>query len=107
MINLAFVLLLGIVMVGWVLFSLVGGGAFTEPLRVTADFASSGGVFTNQEVTYRGVLVGKVGDLVLNADGVDIELLIDPEWEGTIPSDLLATVQSKSAVGEQFVNLSP
>ena len=106
-INLIFVLLLGIVMVGWVLLSLVGGGAFTEPLRVTADFASSGGVFTNQEVTYRGVLVGKVGDLELNADGVNIELLIDPEWEGTIPSDLLATVQSKSAVGEQFVNLSP
>ena len=106
-INLTVVLLLGALMVGWVLFGLVGGGAFTEPLRVTADFASSGGVFSNQEVTYRGVLVGKVGDLTLNPDGVDIELLIDPEWEGTIPSDLLATVQSKSAVGEQFVNLTP
>ena len=107
MVNLVAVLGLGILMVGWVLVSLVGGGIFNEPMRVTADFASSGGVFTNQEVTYRGFLVGKVGDLTLNDGGVDIELLIDPEWEGTIPADLLATVQSKSAVGEQFVNLSP
>ncbi|HEX2057085.1 MAG TPA: MCE family protein, partial [Actinomycetota bacterium] len=71
------------------------------------DFAESSGVFTNQEVTYRGVLVGRVGDLELNDDGVDIELLIDGEWEGRIPADSVARIQSKSPVGEQFVNLTP
>jgi virulence factor Mce-like protein len=105
--NLFTVLLLGVLTVGWVLTSLVGNAVGEDPLSVTADFAGSGGVFTNQEVTYRGVLVGKVGDLSLNEDGVDIELLIDPGWKQRIPSDLHASIQSKSAVGEQFVNLTP
>jgi virulence factor Mce-like protein len=107
MVNLVAVALLGILMVGWVLYSIVGGGGLSAPYRVTADFASTGGVFTNQEVTYRGVLIGKVGDLSLNDDGVDIVLEIDPDWKDQVPADVVATVQSKSAVGEQFVNLTP
>ena len=106
-INLIAVLLLGILTVGWVLSSLIGEGFGAGPFSVTADFASSGGVFTNQEVTYRGVLVGRVGDMELSEDGVDIELLIDRRWENEIPVDLIATVRSKSAVGEQYVNLTP
>lgn len=106
-VNLTVVLLLFVLTVGWVVTSVIGpeltGGQFT----VTADFAQSGGVFTNQEVTYRGVLVGRVGDLELNEDGVDIELLIDSEWEGRIPAGAIARIQSKSPVGEQFVNLTP
>lgn len=107
LVNLFVVLVLGIVMVAWVVLELVGVTLGQGPLRVTADFAGSGGVFTNQEVTYRGVLVGKVGNLALNDSGVDIELVIDPEWKGRIPSDVEATIGSKSAVGEQFVNLTP
>lgn len=105
--NLITVLLLGVLTVGWVVFRLVGGGVLEDRFAVTADFASTGGVFTNQEVTYRGVLVGKVGELHLNADGVDVTLDIEPEWKDKIPQDVVATVQSKSAVGEQFVNLTP
>ena len=105
--NLITVLLLGVLMVGWVITRIVGGGPGGGSFSVTADFAGSGGVFTNQEVTYRGVLVGRVGEMDLNADGVDVELLIDSEWENEISADLVASVQSKSAVGEQFVNLTP
>jgi virulence factor Mce-like protein len=106
-INLVVVAILGVVTVGWVLTQIVGTGAFESPMSISADFESSGGVFTNQEVTYRGVLVGRVGALELNDDGVDIELLIDPEWADKIPTAVEAKVQSKSAVGEQFVNLTP
>ncbi|HYP24042.1 MAG TPA: MlaD family protein [Actinomycetota bacterium] len=106
-INLGVVLLLFVVTVGWVITSVVGPQVTGGQFEVTADFAESGGVFTNQEVTYRGVLVGRVGDLELNEDGVDIELLIDGEWEGRIPADSIARIQSKSPVGEQFVNLTP
>ncbi|MGH2735056.1 MAG: MCE family protein, partial [Actinomycetota bacterium] len=105
LINLAVVVLLGAVMTAWVLTQIVGPAVVKRPFTVTADFANTGGVFTNQEVTYRGVLVGRVGDLSLNDDGVDIELLIDSEWEESIPADTLAEVNSKSAVGEQYVNL--
>jgi phospholipid/cholesterol/gamma-HCH transport system substrate-binding protein len=108
LVNLAAVGVLAVVTVGWVLTEVVGTGITERPFTVTADFDSSGGVFTNQEVTYRGVLVGKVGELRLNNDGgVSIDLLIDPEWEGEIPSNSVAVVQSKSAVGEQYVNLIP
>ena len=107
-VNLAAVAVLAVVMVAWVLTQVVGSGALTAPFIVRVDFASSGGVFTNQEVTYRGVLIGKVGELTLNeSGGVDIELLIRPEWDGVIPAGVTAKVQSKSAVGEQFVNLTP
>jgi phospholipid/cholesterol/gamma-HCH transport system substrate-binding protein len=106
LINLVAVGLLAVGMVAWVFFSLVGLGT-NKPYTVTADFAASGGVFINQEVTYRGVLVGQVGDMTLNDDGVEIELVIEPEWTDRIPADVLANVRSKSAVGEQFVNLTP
>lgn len=107
LVNLVVVLLLGIVMVAWVVIKMAGVNVGDSPLRITADFASSGGVFTNQEVTYRGVLVGKVGALELNEDGVDVEMIIDPEWKGRISADVDATIGSKSAVGEQYVNLTP
>lgn len=106
-VNLVAVLLIGLLMVGWVITRVVGSGLFEHPFVVTADFKSSGGVFTNQEVTYRGVFVGKVGELSLNDDGVNVELLIEPEWEGKIPAGVRAQIESKSAVGEQFVNLTP
>lgn len=104
-INLATIVFLFVLTVGWVVVKLLGGGSGAYP--VTVDLASSGGVFTNQEVTYRGVLIGRVGDMALNDDGVDVELLIDQEWADRVPADVVASVQSKSAVGEQFVNLTP
>ena len=106
-VNLAVVVALFVLTVGWVVTSVIGPQITGGQFKVTADFADSGGVFTNQEVTYRGVLVGRVGDLSLNDDGVDIELLIEREWEGRIPAASIARIQSKSAVGEQFVNLTP
>ena len=77
-----------------------------ERYTVTAMFPDAGGVFTNQEVTYRGVTVGQVGELRVIEDGVAIDLLIK---KGTdIPAeDVEARVMFKSAVGEQFVDLLP
>ncbi|MEW2631374.1 MlaD family protein [Streptomyces sp. NPDC048389] len=73
---------------------------------VRADFAASGGIFEGAEVTYRGVPVGRVGELRLSdADGVSVALDIE---DGTrIPADTLAVVANRSAVGEQYVDLQP
>jgi phospholipid/cholesterol/gamma-HCH transport system substrate-binding protein len=72
---------------------------------VSADFAESGGIFTNAEVTYRGVTVGRVDKLKLQRDGVRVHLRLD---DGTkIPSDTVAVVANRSAVGEQYVDLQP
>ncbi|MEU1630960.1 MlaD family protein [Streptomyces sp. NPDC020096] len=76
-----------------------------RPYTVRAQLADSGGIFTGAEVTYRGVPVGRVGPLRLTADGVTVELRLK---NGTrIPSDTLAVVADRSAVGEQYVDLQP
>ncbi|MDQ3957725.1 MAG: MCE family protein [Actinomycetota bacterium] len=73
---------------------------------VMAIFPDAGGVFTNQEVTYRGITVGQVGRMTVVEEGVQIELLIKSGTD--IPAeDVEARVMFKSAVGEQFVDLLP
>ncbi len=78
---------------------------FDEDYTVNASFAESGGIFSGAEVTYRGQPVGKVGDLKLLSDGVDVAL--DIKKGVKIPSDLLAVVANRSAIGEQYVDLQP
>ncbi len=73
---------------------------------VTADFADSGGIFAGAEVTYRGIAVGKVKQLKFTEDGVDVVLDINKDAP-KISSDVVATVANKSAIGEQYVDLSP
>ncbi|MFI9007192.1 MCE family protein [Actinosynnema sp. NPDC053489] len=73
---------------------------------VTVQLAESGGLFTNGEVTYRGVAVGRVGPMRLTSDGLEVDLDIDP-GAPAIPADLEAVVANRSAVGEQFVDLRP
>jgi phospholipid/cholesterol/gamma-HCH transport system substrate-binding protein len=79
-----------------------GGGGYVVTMRL----ADSGGVFTNSEVTYRGVSVGRVGPMRLTADGVEVDLVIDPDAP-PISADLDAVVANRSAVGEQYVDLRP
>src|ERR687895_1996635 len=77
-----------------------------ERYSVYAIFPDAGGVFTNQEVTYRGLTVGKVGEMEVVDKGVRIELQIGEETK--VPKEATqARVMFKSAVGEQFVDLLP
>ncbi|TCC53936.1 MCE family protein [Kribbella capetownensis] len=78
---------------------------FDEDYTVSASFGESGGIFTGAEVTYRGQPVGRVGELKLLSDGVEVNL--DIENKAKIPSDLLAVVANRSAIGEQYVDLQP
>jgi phospholipid/cholesterol/gamma-HCH transport system substrate-binding protein len=78
----------------------------TDRYSVYAVFPDAGGVFTNQEVTYRGITVGQVGRMDVVEEGVKIQLQIDDKYE--IPREgTEARVMFKSAVGEQFVDLLP
>ena len=99
------VAVIGIVYVGGTyvrIDNLLGFGQY----RVTAEFADSGGIFTNAEVTYRGVPVGTVGTLSLTRAGIDVELLLDTGGPD-IPTSALAVVANRSAIGEQYVDLQP
>ncbi|ASU80193.1 MCE family protein [Actinopolyspora erythraea] len=73
---------------------------------VTVQLADSGGIFPNAEVTYRGVQVGRVGELELTPRGVEVPLDIEPSTP-RIPSDVRAVVANRSVVGEQYVDLLP
>jgi phospholipid/cholesterol/gamma-HCH transport system substrate-binding protein len=72
---------------------------------VGADFQESGGIFSNAEVTYRGITVGRVDRLELQRDGVRVYLRLNGGTK--VPSDTRAVVANRSAVGEQYVDLQP
>lgn len=99
------VALLGLLYVGGKyvrLDNMLGFGQYT----VALDLADSGGIFSNAEVTYRGVPVGTVGNLSLTRDGVQVELKLD-NGGPDIPADTKAVVANRSAIGEQYVDLQP
>ena len=79
---------------------------YDSSYTVAAHFKQSGGIFTGAEVTYRGVGIGKVENMKLTDDGVDVLLSVENKYD-KIPKDSVALVGNKSAVGEQYVELQP
>ncbi|SFW91555.1 MCE family protein [Amycolatopsis australiensis] len=78
------------------------GGGYTVQL----ELAEGGGIFTGGEVTYRGVAVGRIGELRLTPSGMEADLVIDGSAP-PIPANAQAVVANRSAVGEQYVDLQP
>ena len=77
----------------------------TRFIRTQLVIPSTGGLYRFANVTYRGVQVGKVTEVRPTRGGAVATLSLDSSAK--IPSDLHASVQSVSAVGEQFVDLQP
>jgi phospholipid/cholesterol/gamma-HCH transport system substrate-binding protein len=82
--------------------SLFGRGGTTVKLQL----ADSGGIFTNADVTYRGVTIGRVGDLKVIPEGTEVDLVLN-DGSPAVPADVQAVVTNRSAVGEQYVDLRP
>ncbi|HEY8454184.1 MAG TPA: MlaD family protein [Actinopolymorphaceae bacterium] len=83
----------------------VGESLFGDRYLVRAHFAESGGIFVGAEVTYRGVAVGQVEELVPTTSGVDVVLALVGGTQ--VPADTVAVVENRSAIGEQYVDLQP
>ncbi len=86
------------------------GGVLDTPLfssapTVKVEMPRTGGLFKGSEVTYRGVKVGKVKDMTLDAQGVVATVEITSGAD--IPADTQAQVRSLSPVGEQYLDLRP
>lgn len=73
---------------------------------VTMNLPNAGGLFSSADVTYRGVSVGRVGSMGLTPTGIVVKLDIS-DTAPKIPANVQATVADLSAVGEEYVNLSP
>jgi phospholipid/cholesterol/gamma-HCH transport system substrate-binding protein len=73
--------------------------------HVNANFVTGGGLYQNANVTYRGVTVGRVESVGLAPDGVVANMRLNSDT--SIPDNVIATVKSVSAVGEQYIDLVP
>src|SRR5918999_705510 len=79
-----------------------------DRISVYVMLEDAGGVFTSQEVTYRGITVGQVGKMSVVENGEAVKIELDINAANKIPKeDIEARVMFKSAVGEQFVDLLP
>ncbi len=93
--------------VSYVLFHYIGLGKalFGNGFTAYVNMRDSGGIFTSASVTYRGIDVGRVGNIELTDSGIRVQLKLDGKLR--IPSDLKAVVGNGSAIGEQFIDLQP
>ena len=73
--------------------------------KVTLELPETGGLYQRSNVTYRGSQVGIVDSVDLTDSGVQAVMSLNSNVK--IPADLIASVRSQSAVGEQFVELVP
>ncbi|MEE3853177.1 MlaD family protein [Gordonia sp. LSe1-13] len=73
--------------------------------QVELNLPSTGGLYQNANVSYRGVNVGKVESVRLTEGGVQAGLSINSDAK--IPASSAAAVRSVSAVGEQYVEFTP
>lgn len=70
--------------------------------RVNVELPASGGLLANQDVTLRGIPIGKIEHLSLTPAGVDAQIKL---FEGTdISQSSKARVAGLSAAGEQYLD---
>ena len=81
--------------------ALLGIGRYT----VFVDMPAAGGLYPTSVVTYRGTEIGRVRSVDVTAAGVRAVLSLTSTTP--IPGEVSAGVHSRSAVGEQFLELIP
>jgi phospholipid/cholesterol/gamma-HCH transport system substrate-binding protein len=99
---------LSVVGIGYIAFRYVGADALVGlgPYEVKVEMTDSGGIFPKASVSYRGVEIGKVGDMRVTPTGLEIDLEIEKE-SPDVPASAIAVIANRSAVGEQYVDLEP
>ncbi len=73
--------------------------------HVSVAMPAAGGLYANAVVTERGVPVGKVAGIHLGGRGAIADLSLNDGVQ--IPADLRAAVRNTSAIGEQYLELTP
>lgn len=70
--------------------------------QVNVQLPASGGLLVNQDVTLRGIPVGKIAKLSLTPDGVDAEIKVNEGID--LSESSKARVAGLSAAGEQYLD---
>lgn len=81
--------------------ALLGVGQY----RVTVELPRAAGLYPGSNVTYRGTTIGRVDDVRLTDAGVAAVLRLQSGVE--LSADVRADVHSVTALGEQYVALTP
>ena len=101
----AFVLV-GIISISWMAIKLgqIGGiGSTGYPLQ--AVFTDAGGMRSGSDVMMAGVVIGRVGEVVVNERSrAKLTLLINDDI--SITSDAIASVRTKGIIGERYIRIS-
>jgi virulence factor Mce-like protein len=81
-------------------------GAFSDHYRFSVVIGETGqGIVSGSDVVARGVIVGEVGSIELNADlQAVVELVLEPHY--TVPADAVFSVTGKTLLGEKQVVIS-
>jgi virulence factor Mce-like protein len=77
----------------------------SRPVTVDVELEQTGGLFEGSAVTYRGIKVGKVTEIVPTEEGVLATVRLSAGTD--VPKDSLARVRSLSPVGEQYLDFQP
>lgn len=104
LLGLAIATVVGAVVLGLVYLRVpeaIGYGRYT----VTAAFQKGAQLYSGAEVTYRGHPVGKVTAMDIAEEGILVTMRLREEV--AVPSNVVAEIHSRSAVGEQYVDLVP
>lgn len=99
---------LGLLAVGVLILALMTAYRITEGpprLEITAEFASTSGVFEGSQVRMVGVTVGRVENVEPAGDIVRVVMSFDPDV--ALPRDAMALVMTPAAVSDRFVEISP
>lgn len=72
---------------------------------VTVEMDDAGGLYPNANVTYRGITVGRVVDVVSTRSGARADLSMDSDTP--VSADVDAQIRGMSAVGEMYIDLVP
>jgi phospholipid/cholesterol/gamma-HCH transport system substrate-binding protein len=83
----------------------IGDQLLGDQYTAYADLSTTGGIYTNAPVTYRGVPIGRIEGVHLHGTLVRVDMRLDRSVR--VPRDLTAVVAERSAVGEQYLDLRP
>lgn len=89
----------------YLVFGALGVDPTAATIAVRVHLTESGGLLPGQDVTLRGVPIGKVAAVDFTADGVVALARLDAEV--AVPDDGTVEVTSLSTAGEQFLNFRP
>ncbi|HEX6874534.1 MAG TPA: MCE family protein [Nocardioidaceae bacterium] len=86
------------------------GGALTalrpdDPVRVSASFTDTTGLYVGNEVSMLGVPIGKV--TAIDPSGRTVEVTMALDEETPLPADARAVIMQSSLVADRYVELTP